>query len=678
MNGKTLHKKMTWFCCSMLLAILLCISDSLQVRAQEDVKVEGNNSGILQAGGLLQEENKNAVMPRGAFGAEPKTIVPSYGADYAGAEKALINGIKNFKINISLSAYNLPADSFGTFYMKFVNDHPEFFYLGGYCNYSYIGGVVQCAEIVYISNDTSSMKKMASAYENKVKKILSSVNSSWSNLEKALYVNDYLAINCEYDGSFTKYSSYNALVEGKAVCQGYALAYQDLMNRMNIPCELVTSNKLNHAWNLVKIGSSWYHVDVTWNDPISDRYGRARHFHFLKSTNYFRSSAGGHTATDYVYSGSAGEAQAKSTSFDNAFWNAIDYPFSYYNGYWYGNNGGNITRYTASNSGLKESKVIKKTSDLWPDWGSSTSVWGNFSGASAFGGRFYYATPDKILSISLTSPGTAPKTAYQLTAAEKQQGYIYGFYVTAEGVLKYEICKSPNYSGIRKEKNIHSHSYGSWKTTKKSTCTKKGEKTRTCSCGVKQTASIPATGHKHTKVVTKAATFQKAGSQKTICKDCNATIKTKKLNKIQCKKGQNYKVGNYKYKIISPRTNGQGTVAFTGLAKKTKNVKIGDTVTILGSKFKIVQIGDRALKNQTGIVSVTIGKNVQSIGKEAFFGAKKLQTITIKSQRLTKVGAKALKNIHARAKIKVPASKLSKYKTLLKNKGQKNTVKISK
>ena len=344
MNGKTLHKKMTWFCCSMLLAILLCISDSLQVRAQEDVKVEGNNSGILQAGGLLQEENKNAVMPRGAFGAEPKTIVPSYGADYAGAEKALINGIKNFKINISLSAYNLPADSFGTFYMKFVNDHPEFFYLGGYCNYSYIGGVVQCAEIVYISNDTSSMKKMASAYENKVKKILSSVNSSWSNLEKALYVNDYLAINCEYDGSFTKYSSYNALVEGKAVCQGYALAYQDLMNRMNIPCELVTSNKLNHAWNLVKIGSSWYHVDVTWNDPISDRYGRARHFHFLKSTNYFRSSAGGHTATDYVYSGSAGEAQAKSTSFDNAFWNAIDYPFSYYNGYWYGNNGGNITR----------------------------------------------------------------------------------------------------------------------------------------------------------------------------------------------------------------------------------------------------------------------------------------------------------------------------------------------
>ena len=84
------------------------------------------------------------------------------------------------------------------------------------------------------------------------------------------------------------------------------------------------------------------------------------------------------------------------------------------------------------------------------------------------------------------------------------------------------------------------------------------------------------------------------------------------------------------------------------------------------------------MKNQTGIVSVTIGKNVQSIGKEAFFGAKKLQTITIKSQRLTKVGAKALKNIHARAKIKVPASKLSKYKTLLKNKGQKNTVKISK
>lgn len=677
MSFKILRRNMTWFCSSMLLVMLLCISGSLQVRAEEHVKMEENSGGILQNGGLLQEEKDTVVMPKGAFGADLEKIVPSYGADYAGAEKALINGIKNFNTRISLSAYNISVDSFSDFFVNFVNNHPEFFYLGGQYGCSYSGGMVIDATVQYISYDTSSMKKMVTTYENKVKKILSSVNSSWSNLEKALYVNDYLAINCEYDNSLSKFSSYNALVEGTAVCQGYALAYLDLMKRMNIPCELVTSDKLDHAWNLVKIGSSWYHVDVTWNDPVSDRYGRARHLYFLKSANYFHSFSGGHVSTDYVFSGSAGDAQAKSTSFDNAFWNSIETSFFYYKGYWYGNDGGNITRYTASNSGLKKSKVIKKADDMWPEWGGF-GYWGNFSGAAVYGGKFYYATPESILSLNLASPGTSPKTVYRLTTTEKRQGYIYGFYITAEGVLKYEISTNPNYVGIRKKVNIHSHSYGSWKTTKKSTCTKKGVKTRTCSCGVKQTASIPAAGHKNTKVVTKAATFQRAGSQKTICKDCNATIKTKTLSKKQCKKGQNYTVGNYKYKIISAKINGQGTVAFIGLAKKTKNVKIGDTVTILGSKFKIVQIGDRALKNQSGVVSVTIGKNVQSIGKEAFYGARKLQTITIKSQKLTKVGAQALRNIHAKAKIKVPASKLSKYKKLLRNKGQKNTVKISK
>lgn len=82
------------------------------------------------------------------------------------------------------------------------------------------------------------------------------------------------------------------------------------------------------------------------------------------------------------------------------------------------------------------------------------------------------------------------------------------------------------------------------------------------------------------------------------------------------------------------------------------------------------------MKNKACVHSVTIGKNVKSIGKKAFFGNKNLKLIKIHSAKLKKVGASALKNIHAKAKIKVPKSRLKKYKALFRNKGQKRTVKI--
>ena len=67
-----------------------------------------------------------------------------------------------------------------------------------------------------------------------------------------------------------------------------------------------------------------------------------------------------------------------------------------------------------------------------------------------------------------------------------------------------------------------------------------------------------------------------------------------------------------------------------------------------------------------------------NIGKQAFAGAKKLKTITIQSKKLKKVGAKAFRNINGKAKIKVPAKKLQKYRRLLAKKGQKSSVKIVK
>ena len=74
--------------------------------------------------------------------------------------------------------------------------------------------------------------------------------------------------------------------------------------------------------------------------------------------------------------------------------------------------------------------------------------------------------------------------------------------------------------------------------------------------------------------------------------------------------------------------------------------------------------------------TVTIGKNVTVLGNNVFYGCKKLKKITVKSTKLKKVGSKSLKGIDKKAVIKVPKSKLSKYKKLFKSKGAPKTVKV--
>ena len=85
--------------------------------------------------------------------------------------------------------------------------------------------------------------------------------------------------------------------------------------------------------------------------------------------------------------------------------------------------------------------------------------------------------------------------------------------------------------------------------------------------------------------------------------------------------------------------------------------------------------------------SVTIPKTVKigsvtykvtKISAKAFNGCSKLKKITVKSTYLTSVGSNAFKGIYKKAVINVPAAKLTKYKKLMKNKGQKKTVTIKK
>lgn len=135
------------------------------------------------------------------------------------------------------------------------------------------------------------------------------------------------------------------------------------------------------------------------------------------------------------------------------------------------------------------------------------------------------------------------------------------------------------------------------------------------------------------------------------------------------------------YKVTKVSTKNNGTVQYMKpTSNKVTAVTIPASIKIYGKTYKVTSIGNRALQKKTKLKKVVIGKNVSVIGKNAFYGCKKLKLIQIKTSKLTtkRVGKNAFKGIYKKAKIVVPAKKQKTYTKILKAAGTGKKVKITK
>ena len=147
---------------------------------------------------------------------------------------------------------------------------------------------------------------------------------------------------------------------------------------------------------------------------------------------------------------------------------------------------------------------------------------------------------------------------------------------------------------------------------------------------------------------------------------------TKKF-RITVQKNAVYTVSRLKYKISSADTSGKGTVVFTGATDKAarKALTIPTTVKIGGKSFRVTAIGTSAMSGAKKLTTVKIGAIIMTVGAKAFYGCSKLSNVTIFGTKLTtaKTGANAFKGIRSNCRFKVPASRVSAYKKLLRAKG---------
>ena len=262
--------------------------------------------------------------PTGGVAEYTLTEVPATGdapltlQDDRSLEEIIVEGLRAVKETISIPYGMLPytnREETADIYFAIVRAHPEFFYVGNGAGFSTRDGYVVSFSPQY--DQALSQSSVISAFNARVDKILAeTIEADMSPVEKALSLHDYLVLHCAYDWnvannqgepSYNVYTAYGALMEGNAVCQGYAMAYNLLLNKVGIKTDYVTSvlsNQTRHGWSLVKIGETWYHVDVTWDDPTFGFFGYSHdlpgfcsHDYFLVSTDKMEEKHGDFTVS---------------------------------------------------------------------------------------------------------------------------------------------------------------------------------------------------------------------------------------------------------------------------------------------------------------------------------------------------------------------------------------------
>ncbi len=182
------------------------------------------------------------------------------------------------EIVISNNQYKISPDEFEMVLEATRRDHTEQFWMGTtYTPYTNLDETVLTKFLPTYSMSGDELQDAKVAFEQATAFFLSNITPEMSEYEKEKTLHDMLATHITYVSSDNAHNAYGALVEGKAVCEGYAEALQYLLQRVGIQSVEIFGYGINpttgvgepHAWNAVRIDGQFYLVDLTWNDQES-------------------------------------------------------------------------------------------------------------------------------------------------------------------------------------------------------------------------------------------------------------------------------------------------------------------------------------------------------------------------------------------------------------------------
>lgn len=196
-------------------------------------------------------------------------------------------GVLSFTISYSPALTKVQYESidFTKIMYAICLDHPEIFYYNGYgvsrSYYPSTGAVTKISYQIGIKKhgQTNAEIYSASNIKSNYNAMMQVINNTQFNTttryDFVKSVHDYLCNNITYINDYAScHDAYGALVNGEAVCQGYAETFKIFCDKYKVPCVCVTgsANGGAHMWNAIQMeDGKWYLVDATWDDQ--DSYG---------------------------------------------------------------------------------------------------------------------------------------------------------------------------------------------------------------------------------------------------------------------------------------------------------------------------------------------------------------------------------------------------------------------
>ncbi len=144
------------------------------------------------------------------------------------------------------------------------------------------------------------------AINKKIENIYSEIiHEDMDTVEKIKTIHDYIINHTKYDiernnekeSNYHSYLAYGPLLEGYATCNGYTDAMALFLTYLNIPnfkIAMTPDSDVGHVWNALYLNGEWLHLDLTWDDPVSDD-GKdyLQHKYFLITTSELKMADSG-------------------------------------------------------------------------------------------------------------------------------------------------------------------------------------------------------------------------------------------------------------------------------------------------------------------------------------------------------------------------------------------------
>jgi len=461
MTGKYWVKRLA----ALLLALLMLLALSLPLSAQA-----AGETGRWGGGQLVAVERNGGVYtaPKPPVSLAAQAADPSFSRaaltarieDALSAGKLTVNADGHLFVDISplgiscpnsITSLNDTAQAISDCFSQFTDPdlHPRYYFIKQFRNpsdsiaYYYRPAVTYAlrsgryqfdaitVQAAFTPFSQAALRAELARYDKGIADALADVPPALTPLEKVLFVHDWIARGCEFDNELSNnyerprepwicHTAYGVLVNGVAVCQGYAYAAFELLNRLGVETINVVSSALGHEWNMVKLDGKWYHMDITWDDlpaglpgrlasppktPYSNDYwGKADHKNLLLSSNGMRGN--GHSSWNVGDGYGNNYPAGTDAAYESYFWKNSESAMVY-------DENAKLWLYTQALSQETRNKLyaysfptksVAKTislgfSDSWETGGGSSHVTAPY--LILYGSKVYYNTPKALRYIDL-------------------------------------------------------------------------------------------------------------------------------------------------------------------------------------------------------------------------------------------------------------------------------------